>query len=270
MGRRVGELTYDYEGAMVSFGCGVNSVAMVIMLVEDGWTGPIVFADPGAEDPDTYCYLDYFRREYLSPRGLEVTQLSPKTHPGLYTPSYRMTLIEKCEAKGIVPIMLNRWCTTEYKRVPLTRWCRRGSMGVMLLGIAWDERQRAGVTERAGVALEYPLIDYEIGRPGCVDAIRSVGLAVPPRSGCWFCPFQSISDWRRLYELRRDLWDKAEEMDEIALAKMRERRANPFPGQLAYKHGVSLKQMREAWEAQMELPLMPAREYEHQMCECRL
>lgn len=268
--RSIGEMAGEYAGAMISFGCGVNSVAMVIMLVEDGWRGPIAFADPGAEDPDTYCYLEYFQREYLGPRGLEVTRLSPKTYPELYTPSCRMTLIEKCESKGIVPLMLNRWCTSEYKRVPLGRWCKERNMDRQLLGIAWDERRRAQIAEREGVACEYPLVDYEIGRPGCIEIISQAGLSVPPKSGCWFCPFQSISAWRRLYELRRDLWNQAETMDEVALAKMREFRANPLPGQLAYKHGVSLKQMREAWEAQLELPLMPAREYEHQMCECRL
>jgi 3'-phosphoadenosine 5'-phosphosulfate sulfotransferase (PAPS reductase)/FAD synthetase len=270
MGGVVGEIAEEYQGAAISFGAGVNSVAMVIMLVEDGWTGPIVFADPGAEEPDTYCYLEYFQREYLGPKGMEITRLSPKTHPDLYLPSYRMTLLEKCKVKGIVPLMLNRWCTAEYKRTPLSRWQKAHGVETALLGIAWDERRRAKAVVRGGVAVEYPLVDYEIGRPGCKDIIQSVGLAVPVKSGCWFCPFQSISDWRRLYELRRDLWDRAEEMDETALAKMRSRRANPFPGQLAYKHGMTLKQMREAWEAQMELPLMPAREYEHQMCECRL
>lgn len=256
---------------MISFGCGVNSVAMVIMLVEDGWTGPIVFADPGAEDPDTYCYLEYFQREYLVSRGLEVIQLSPKTHPELYCPSYRMTLIEKCDLKRIVPIMFLRWCTAEYKRTPLIRWTKRQGFDRQLLGIAWDERRRAKAARKKGLDREYPLVDYEIGRPGCVAIIEQAGLAVPPKSGCWFCPFQRISDWRRLYELRRDLWDRAEEMDEVAMATMRERHpVDPFKGQLAYQHGVSLRQMREAWEMQMELPLMPTRMYEYQMCECRL
>ena len=112
----------DSHNEMISFGAGVNSVAMTIMLVNDGWRGPIVFADPGAEHPDTYCYIEYFEREWLKPRGLEVTRVSPELTPELYPPSYRMSIIDKCELKQIVPIMLNRWCTTEYKRKPLRSW----------------------------------------------------------------------------------------------------------------------------------------------------
>lgn len=62
---------------MVSFGAGVNSTAMVITLAEEGWRGPIVFADTMGEKPETYCYMDYFEREYLKPRGLAITRLLP-------------------------------------------------------------------------------------------------------------------------------------------------------------------------------------------------
>lgn len=41
-------------GEIVSFGAGVNSTALAILLVNEGWRGPIVFADPGAEWPETY------------------------------------------------------------------------------------------------------------------------------------------------------------------------------------------------------------------------
>ena len=56
---------------MISFGGGVNSVAMTIMLVEDGWRGPIVFSDTGGEWPETYCYLRTFGA-WLKEYGLEI------------------------------------------------------------------------------------------------------------------------------------------------------------------------------------------------------
>jgi hypothetical protein len=34
----------------------------------------------------------------------------------------------------------------------------------------------------------YPLIDWKMNREDCVAAIESVGLAVPPKSACIFCP----------------------------------------------------------------------------------
>ena len=53
---------------MISFGAGVNSAAMTIMLVEQGWRGPIVMADTLAEWPETYCWMRTFEDQWLKPR----------------------------------------------------------------------------------------------------------------------------------------------------------------------------------------------------------
>lgn len=254
----------------ISFGAGVNSVAMTIKLVSEGWTGPIIFADPGSEHPDTYCYITYFEREWLRKRGLQVWTISPLTHPELYTPSYRMFLMDKCEERNIVPLMMNRWCTTEYKRGPLTRFHKTEGIQTALIGIAEDESQRATRTVQDTVQIEYPLLDFTIDREECKEIIRAEGLVVPPKSGCWFCPFQEMKEWRMLYDLRPDLFNKAVELDEAAMDKMREVRANPYEGQLLWKFKMTLARVKLAWDQQMELPLMPAADYEHKMCECRL
>lgn len=251
---------------MVSFGAGVNSVAATIRLVLRGWRGPIVLADPGAEDPDTYCYLSLFER-WLGKFGLTVTRLSPETNPELYTPSYRMPLLAKCKSKGIVPIMFNRWCTTEYKRVPLTRWAKANGIDTQFIGISTEERHRAARTETAGIALEYPLLDWGWSRRDCKEFIASVGLPVPPKSGCWFCPFQSRSDWRRLYDCRPDLFEQAIELDEAAITNA----GRPdILMQLGEGANIRLKTAKLAWDSQMPLPGMPQPQYEYQMCECRL
>ena len=255
---------------MISFGAGVNSVAMTILLVSEGWRGSIVFADPGAEHPDTYCYLEYFEREWLKKHDLSITWVSPEATPDLYPPSYRMDIITKCRKKNIVPIMMNRWCTTEYKRKPLTRWAKKHEIDVQYIGIAYEERLRARFDECQGIYLEYPLVEREIGRDTCKAIIKAEKLSVPPKSGCWICPFQRLEEWRKLYDLRPDLFEIAVELDNAAMDKMREARLNPFEGQLTMKFGKPLAMIANMWDWQMELPLMPEPEYEYQMCECRL
>ena len=84
------------------------------------------------------------------------------------------------------------------------------------------------------------------------------------------CPFQRLSEWRKLYDLRPDLFQKAVDLDNDAIEKMKEYRRNPFKGQLAQKFGHPLQMFKDQWDAQLELPLMPEPEYEYQMCECRL
>jgi hypothetical protein len=255
----------------ISLGAGVNSIAMTITLWKEGWRGPLLFADPGSEHPDTYCYIDYFEREWLAKRGGEITRISPASHPYLYTPSYRMTLLEKCEQKDIVPLILNRWCTTEYKRTPLTRMHITMGIQTALIGIAAEEADRAWErTEQDGIQIQYPLLDRAIDREQCKRIIEGEGLVVPPKSGCWFCPFQEMQEWRMLYDLRPDLFQKALDLDNAAIAKMKEHRVNPFEGQLLYKFKTTLETVKTAWDHQLELPLMPAPEYEHKMCECRI
>jgi len=251
---------------MISFGAGVNSVAMTILLVNDGWQGPIVFADPGAEHPDTYCYIEYFEREWLRPRGLEVTRICPKLTPEWFTKGYQIELLEKCHEKNIVPIMHLRWCTTEYKRRPISRWAKANDIDTMLLGIAADERHRASRANSDGLVLDYPLVYENISRIGCKSIIIAEGLSVPPRSGCWICPFRSLSDWRELYDLRHDLFDRAVALDNAAIIRSQ----GTASAQLTEQHGMSLEMIGRMWDAQLELPLMPEPEYEYQMCECRL
>lgn len=100
--------------------------------------------------------------------------------------------------------------------------------------------------------------------------IVAEGLSVPPASGCWICPFRRMDQWRELYDLRPDLFQKAVDLDTAAMTKMSKVRGIPFEGQLLFKFGTTLANVKAMWDAQLELPLMPEPEYEYQMCECRL
>jgi len=70
-----------------------------------------VFADTGGEHPETYCYLEYFGR-WLAKHGLEITKLSPITHPHLYKDKRcKTTLEDYCLGYGIIPLLAVRWCS---------------------------------------------------------------------------------------------------------------------------------------------------------------
>lgn len=64
-----------YDGALLSYGAGVNTVAMLLRLVDEGWRGQIVFADTGGEHPETYCHMKLMD-EWLVPYGLRIERVS--------------------------------------------------------------------------------------------------------------------------------------------------------------------------------------------------
>lgn len=194
----------------ISFGGGINSVALAIYLVEErGWAGEIVFADTGAEYPETYCYMAYFESEYLRPRGLSITRL--RGLPWQAGPA-SLPLVTYCEQHGMVPLAAARFCTKDWKGKPIERWAKANRIERTLLGIDAGESHRAPDAER-------PLVDVGIDRTECVRIIKAAGLDVPQKSGCFICPFQRASQWRRLWELHPDLFEQAARLEEGASAR---------------------------------------------------
>ena len=193
---------------VISFGAGINSTAMTIMLVNAGWRGPIVMADTGTEWPATVCYLNYFEREWLTPRGLAVTVLGAD-YRALVPGRDPRSLIEYCEHYRITPFPATRWCTTGWKTDVLNHWCAANGNPRQLIGMAVDEAHR-----QKGRAC--PLIDRGIDRKGCVKIIQAEGLDVPQKSGCWICPFMGKRQWRELWQRHPELFERAARLEELA------------------------------------------------------
>ena len=240
----------DYDGIPISFGGGVNSTAMIIMLAKAGWHGDIVFSDTGREWPETYCYMDYFEAEWLRPRGLSVTALR-----GLpwQRKSEGRSLIEYCEHANVIPMAAVRWCTVEWKAAPVDRYC-----GQTLIGIAADEAHR----QKDRIC---PLCDENITRQGCIEIIQAAGLDVPQKSGCYICPFMRKSQWYELWRRHPELYARAENL-EIMVSEKRGKLATLDPS-----GKVTLAQLRRGFENQIELPGFDMDDLlEYQPCVCGL
>lgn len=241
-----------YDGIPISFGGGVNSTAMIIMLVNHGWRGEIVFSDTGCEWPETYCYMDYFEREWLAPRGLSVTVLR-----GLpwQRASEGRALIDYCEYANVIPMAAVRWCTMEWKAKPVERYA-----GKILIGIAADEAHR----QKDRIC---PLCDEGITRQGCVEIIQAEGLDVPQKSGCYICPFMRKSQWYELWRRHPELYARAEALEtNVVLRKPRK----PLPTLDPSGKGT-LAQLRDGFENQIELPGFDMDDLlEYKPCMCGL
>ncbi len=242
----------DYDGCAISFGGGVNSVAMTIMLVNEGWRGPIVFAETGCEWPETYSYIEMFERDWLRPRGLSVTRLGAEWRPAV---SRRAPLLDYCESIAAAPSPRNRWCTLDWKVRPLNRWAEAQHVGGLLVGIAADE------SHRARAEMMCPLCDRHITRQGCIDIIAAEGLPIPPKSGCIMCFFQGAEQWRRLWERHPDLFERVARLDDAMCA-----RSGWTLMQDSHKQPIRLRALAARFAAQDTLPGLDLCDTQHLRC----
>lgn len=226
----------------ISFGAGVNSTAMTIMLVNEGWQGPIVFADTGCEWPETYCFMDYFEQEWLEPRGLEIIRLS-----GLPWQRKKkgISLIAYCEQAHVIPLAAVRWCTSGWKGDACDRWAKEQGLTETLLGISAEESHRRPDSAR-------PLVNRHIDRKGCVRIIQGEGLSVPRKSGCYICPFQRDAEWRELWKLHLELFDRAQRLEEGS-KKRKIGRFGRHHATLDPSGKHTLRHRKERYEAQLPL-----------------
>ena len=61
---------------------------------------------------------------------------------------------------------------------------------------------------------EYPLIEWELDQNNCIALIESIGLGIPPKSSCFFCPNRKPSEVLFLKEKYPELYDAACFMEE--------------------------------------------------------
>ena len=192
---------------ILSFGAGVNTVALMVMLMRDqSPLDGVVFADTGGETPETYESVEV-ARTYLAERKIPFTIVrAHRAGTDLYGTALR---------RRVIPSVQWRWCTRDFKVNPIHRFYRDLGRHVnQYVGIAFDEVHRMRDSREAYVTNLYPLIDKRLTRQHCIDIISDAGLPVPEKSGCYFCPFNSTDRWRSILERHPDLFDNAIKLEE--------------------------------------------------------
>ena len=240
----------DFDRHVLSFGAGVNSVALTILLAQRGWYGPVVFADTGTEWPETYQYIDHFQQIFLSKHGLSLTVLG-----GEWRENYHcLPLADFCEARRVTPSAGIRWCTVKYKVDPIHRWMKANGYEQEILGIAADEAHRKLEAIR-------PLVDWNIDRNGCARVITSVSLELPRKSSCYICPFQKVEVWRELYYKHPELYERVCRLEDLSS----ERRGEQT--RLMASNKMTLRELQIGFDSQ--LPLFDDVEW-YKPCQCTL
>lgn len=216
-----------------SYGGGVQSTAALVLAAQKKIDFSIfLFSNVGddSEHPATLAYVRDVAMPYAASQHLELIELR-KTPKGQERTLYGVLTRDGSRTINI-PMRMNgngapgtRSCTADFKirriaAVQKAMGATKESPAVVGLGISLDEFQRARTD--SGIAwqvLEYPLIDLRLTRQDCINIIARAGLSVPPKSSCWFCPFHSLNEWRRLKEHEPELFAKSAALEKLINAR---------------------------------------------------
>lgn len=192
---------------ILSFGGGVNSVALMIWLLRNEQPlDEVVFADTGGELPETYAYLPLVE-DYLAQHDIPFRRITARVAG--------RDLYETCWERKVFPSAIWRWSTRDFKVKPIYRYYRSLHTEVnQYLAICYDEFERMRTSDASYVMNLYPFVEHRVSRARCEEIIREAGLPIPVKSSCYFCPFSSLDRWKWLYENHPDLYAKAVALEE--------------------------------------------------------
>lgn len=185
---------------VVGLSGGKDSTALLIYMMSKGIDVVPVFTDTGAELPETYTYLDKIERV----TGVQIVRLMPRSFDDWLA-----------QFGGFLPSARARWCTRELKIRPMEAWLQAHLPATVYIGIRADEPERVGNTGTPGVIYRYPFREDGIVKADVLRMLDESGLGLPSyyewrsRSGCYFCPFQRIGEWRELYYRYPELYWQA-------------------------------------------------------------
>jgi len=222
----------DYDLTYLSFGAGVQSTALLALCVleEPGFPRPdlVIHAETQSELEDTDAHTDYMqawcsecgvRMVRPTAGSLERVQLGFESSRDR---GFRVSIPAFTGEGGT----LRRQCTREFKIDPIHRAVRE-ALGARhgeviagkkraraLIGISRDEADRMRSSGHSWIDNVYPLVDARMARWDCVDTIKRLGLPVPPKSSCVFCPYHSDEQWDWIKRERPQAWARAVAVDE--------------------------------------------------------
>jgi len=216
----------------VSYGGGVQSTALLVLAAQRELDFPLfLFANVGhdSEHPDTLAYVEQIATPYAKANGIELVTLQQTIHG---EPDTLLQRIHRTKKSIPIPVRrsggkpFSRTCTVDFKiRVTAKEVRRRGATkdnpAITALGFSLDEIHRMSNNTEPYRQLVYPLVDLRLTRQDCINVIARAGIAVPPPSACYFCPFHSPTAWRRLKTTRPDLFQKAVDLERYLTDRQR-------------------------------------------------
>lgn len=225
---------------VVSYGMGLDSTAMLIEMHRRGEPAPdaIVFADTGAEKPETYDYLPTINGWLESVGWPQVTVIRYQPTRAPYN-----NLEGKCLSNETLPSLAfgKHSCSLVFKAEQQEKWLKtwapakeawaRGHRVTKCIGYdaspadtrrrnkadtRVDKQRTKGAWEACHVNYQYPIQDWGYDRPQLRAIIERAGLPVPGKSACFFCPAAKLEEVLDLKLKHPALYARAVKIENVA------------------------------------------------------
>lgn len=206
------------EIKIAHYGGGVNSTAMLIFMVQSGIIPhAILFSDTGGEKSPTYAYTESFSKWLVKNGFPPITRVKFETKDGV-----NITLEQDILNNGTLPAIAFGFksCSDKFKIQPQTKWLNKmypKAQIVHYIGFDAGERRRVRKNDNPKHINNYPLIESGWDRERCMQEIIKVGLCVPPKSSCFFCPNMKKGE---ILQLPEDLRDRVRIIEKNAKNKV--------------------------------------------------
>ena len=210
----------------ISFSGGVESTTMCLLY---GKGATALFCDTGAEPEQMYERINYCegRLKEIHEGDFELVRIRASvTAKGKKVDN----LIDYILQYAYMPSPSKRFCTKEFKVLPIDRFLKKAGECELLIGFNADEDNRVGNAEMIEtINYRYPLIEDGLTRNDCEGALKANDLlpSLPfwmNRGGCWMCFYQNISQLKAQYFFDRTTFDRIKRLEEDVNAKMNDRK----------------------------------------------
>jgi hypothetical protein len=223
---------------VLSYGGGVDSMAMLVLAIRDGdLPDVVIFADvaDGAVDrenqdpgewPGTYRHVREVVIPLCAKLGVRFVWLGTDLYPIRPTklvPGGARSLLKYFETGHSMPTRASRLCTSAAKVERIADFLAAEFPGrpvEMWIGFEAGEEKRAKKDPHAKRAKgdtrtsRFPLMEAGLCRCRCVELVRDAGFPVPRKSACVFCPFGSPNDFKTLRNDLPEQFDRVAAMEE--------------------------------------------------------
>jgi len=206
------ELTNHRKLKIIALGMGMQSTAMYIMSSKNilPRADYAIFADPGAEHPETYQLSEDIAKWAEKNNGIKIIKLKKSLYKDLLSSDIATkhtsvpAFIRNSDGKSTI---IRRECTQHYKIDVVKKKIRelhglkprqRMKPTELWLGISLDEIQRVKYSQQYNIENIYPLVDKRITRSDCTTFLRKHGFINVKKSACVFCPYTHDKDWKTM------------------------------------------------------------------------